>query len=193
MPRPARKCRLFADSDFFAALVLLTNALNSTRAVMKLTRWQKTKASVFLFIMGVKRRITFGVRVALIDGEKIFLIRHTYMPGWQLPGGGVEPGETAAFSAAREVAEETGFRVTGPLELFALYHNVVVTDRDHVALYLCRQFEKTTEFKPNYEVAEIGWFHFDALPDGTTKGTRQRVDEIFKGAAVNTTWAGDQL
>jgi len=190
--RPTRKWRLFAKGDFVATLVLLTKRLYSKRTIMKLTRWQKTKASVFLFIMGVKRRITFGVRVALIDGEKIFLIRHTYMPGWQLPGGGVEPGETAAYSAEREVEEETGYKVAGPLELFALYHNVVVTDRDHVALYVCRQFERA-DFKPNSEVAEVGWFHFDALPEGATKGTRQRVDEIFRGVAINATWAGDQL
>ena len=40
--------------------------------------------------------MTFGVRAAVIDAEnRIFLVKHTYVPGWYLPGGGVDPGETA--------------------------------------------------------------------------------------------------
>lgn len=160
---------------------------------MKLTRWQKTKASVFLFYTGVKRRMTLGARIALIDGENVLLLRHTYMPGWQFPGGGIEPGETASVSAGREAFEETGFRPTGPVTLFGLYHNVVVTNRDHVALYLCREFEKVQEFKPSFEVAEIGWFHYRQIPEDTSVGTRQRIAEIFEGAPQSLTWSGDHL
>lgn len=42
---------------------------------------------VFLFTRGA----TLGVRAACYDGTgRIFLVRHTYLPGWYLPGGGVE-------------------------------------------------------------------------------------------------------
>ena len=155
----------------------------------ELTRWQRIKARSFLFAVGMRRRMTLGVRAMLIDGDRIFLIRHTYMPGWQLPGGGIEPGETAELSAAREIDEETGYRVIGRPKLFGFYQNLsAATNRDHVALYLCRDFEKLRDFAPNYEIAEAGWFGIDALPEQSTSGTHRRVAEVFGGAEPTATW-----
>ena len=45
---------------------------------------------------------------------RVLLVRRARAPAvgrWSLPGGRVEPGETAAAAAVREVAEETGLRV----------------------------------------------------------------------------------
>jgi 8-oxo-dGTP pyrophosphatase MutT (NUDIX family) len=156
---------------------------------MQLTRWQWLRTRAFLFAVGVQRRMTLGVRVALIEGERILLLRQTYMPGWQLPGGGVEPGESAEFAAARELLEETGYRPTAPMPLFGFYHNVnSTTNRDHVALFLCREFEQVRPFTANGEIAETGWFPIDALPAETGAGTRRRVQEIFHGEPPRAEW-----
>jgi 8-oxo-dGTP pyrophosphatase MutT (NUDIX family) len=156
---------------------------------MQLSSWQRLRTRAFLFAIGLKRRMTLGARVVMIDGDRVFLIRQAYMPGWQFPGGGVEPGETSEVSAARELLEETGYRPTAPMQLFGLYHNInEMTNRDHVALYLCRDFEKLREFAPNIEIAEAGWFPIDGLPVEASSGTARRIGEIFGSNPISATW-----
>ena len=133
---------------------------------MQMNRFQRVRAKVFLTLKGIWHRLTVGARVMLVDGDKVFLIRHTYVPGWQFPGGGVDPGETVEAAARREVEEETGYRVTGEMALQHIFHNTsTVTDRDHVAFYVATQFEQAFVFKPNREIAEAGWFDRRALPE----------------------------
>jgi 8-oxo-dGTP pyrophosphatase MutT (NUDIX family) len=156
---------------------------------MELTTWQRLRTRAYLFAVGVKRHMTLGTRVALIDGDKIYLIRQTYLPGWHFPGGGVEPGETAAFSGGRELEEETGYRPCEPMELRGLYLNVnSATNRDHIAFFVCRRFEKVAEVGPNYEIAEAGWFPLDALPAEATPPTQRRVEEMVAGAPAAAMW-----
>lgn len=156
---------------------------------MQMNGFQRLRAKVFLTLKGIVQRITLGTRIMLVDGDKVFLIRHTYIPGWQFPGGGVDPGETVDAAARREVLEETGYRVTGPLEFFGIYHNAsTVTDRDHVVFYVAKAFELGFEFKPNREIAEAGWFDRSALPQKVTPATSQRIDEYFDHAPRREIW-----
>jgi 8-oxo-dGTP diphosphatase len=42
------------------------------------------------------------------EGGRVLLVRPTYKPGWDIPGGYLHPGETPTEAAAREVSEELG-------------------------------------------------------------------------------------
>jgi ADP-ribose pyrophosphatase YjhB (NUDIX family) len=135
------------------------------------------------------RGLTLGVRAAAIDaGGRVFLVRHTYVPGWHLPGGGVEPGETAHEALARELREEARIEIAGEARLLGVYLNRHASDRDHVLVYVVRRFRVAEAKTRDREIAEAGFFAADALPDGVTAGTRARLDEIFRGDPPALLW-----
>lgn len=155
---------------------------------MSARRWEKLKFALMLRALGLYRQITLGTRCAVIVDRKVLLIRHAYVSGWQFPGGGVEPGESAEQSVRREVREETGFDIDGPLRLFGLYHSTVYTNRDHVAFYIADQAEQAFAFVPNREIAEIGWFDLDHLPEGLSLATGNRLAEISGSRPPDGRW-----
>ncbi|MYZ46723.1 NUDIX domain-containing protein [Rhizobiales bacterium L72] len=133
--------------------------------------------------------MTLGVRAMLLKDGEVLLVRHTYLPGWYLPGGGVERGETCVAALEREIGEEAGAVLSGPAELFGLYRNPRVDRRDHVALYVCRQWEQALPLAvPNREIAACARFALDRLPDDATAATRARIAEVIAGAPQSLDW-----
>ncbi|RLP26397.1 NUDIX domain-containing protein [Mesorhizobium sp. YM1C-6-2] len=134
--------------------------------------------------------MTFGVRGLVYDADQtsVFLIRHTYVPGWQLPGGGVEVGETAIEALQRELFEEGNIEIAGSPLLKSIHFNRQASRRDHVALYLVESYRQTAPKLPDREIAEGGFFPLDRLPDMTTPATRRRIAEVFGGAPASPDW-----
>lgn len=135
------------------------------------------------------RPMTLGVRAVLLDPEdQVMLVRHSYVPGWHCPGGGVEPGETAQDAMRREVREEANVEIEGAVVLHGLFFNNHVSRRDHVAVYVARQWRQTAPRTRDWEILEAGLFARDALPQGTTAATRRRLAEVLDGRDVAPTW-----
>src|SRR5215470_6695277 len=128
-------------------------------------RFEPLLRHVFHLCWRVTRGLTFGVRGVVLDADgKVFLIHHTYVSGWQLPGGGVEAGETMLEALRRELMEEGGIEVLAEPVLHGLFFNNHVSSRDHVAIYVVRQFRQDRMPKPNREISACGFFAVDALP-----------------------------
>ena len=137
----------------------------------------------------IARGMTLGVRGVVLDGEdKVFLVRHSYVAGWHLPGGGVEVGETFLEALRRELVEEGRIELTGEPILHGLFFNGHVSRRDHVAVYVVRQFRQDRLPEPNHEIIECGFYDAGALPAETTRGTRLRIAEVLDGAVPIATW-----
>jgi 8-oxo-dGTP diphosphatase len=115
--------------------------------------------------------------LALIRGDEVLLIQRARAPYrglWTLPGGRLDPGETAEQAVVREVGEETGLRVG---------EAVPVLTRDIEADWRLAVFASTEfsgEVIPADEIATWCWVRPDdasGLP--TTPGLAEVLDLAF--------------
>lgn len=135
------------------------------------------------------RGMTLGVRGAVLnDRGEVFLVRHSYTPGWHLPGGGVEVGETLDEALAKELREEGCVTLTGAPVLHGVCFNRRASRRDHVAVYVVRDFVVAGEKQPDREIVEARFFPLADLPEGTTPATRRRLEEITGSRPCDTDW-----
>ena len=133
------------------------------------------------------RGISLGVRACVRnDRGQILLIRHSYLPGWHFPGGGVEFGETAAEAVERELAEEGGVSVITPPRLVGLFRNPEWTAGDHVAFY---QIEHWAPCPTSWgvEIDAAAFFGEHSLPADAHPSVRRRLAEAA-GAPQNSLW-----
>ncbi|MGD9914333.1 MAG: NUDIX domain-containing protein [Rhizobiaceae bacterium] len=154
------------------------------------TGWPGLRGRLFHLYFRLARPMTLGVRALVhnVADDTVFLIRHTYVPGWQLPGGGVEAGETMEEALARELMEEGNIELRAKPELRSMHFNRQASRRDHVALYVITRFTQTGPRLPDREIAEAGFFRRDALPAGTTPATHRRLAEVFGGKPPSADW-----
>lgn len=140
-------------------------------------------------VFRVTRGMTLGVRaVVLGEDDTVFLVRHTYAPGWHLPGGGVETGQTLEQALAMELREEANIRLVGQPVLHGVFLNRRVSKRDHVAVFVVRDFLQDGPKQADGEIAEGRFFPLTDLPEGTTRGTRARLREVIDEDISTPEW-----
>ncbi len=140
----------------------------------------------------LSRPLTLGVRALVRDEEgRILLVRHTYAPGWALPGGGVERRETAPQALAKELREEAGIILAPSARpaLFGLYSNRAIFPGDHVALYIVAPGQwRRAAWRPTREIAEARFFALSEIPPDATPGTLRRLREVLEGLPPAEDW-----
>jgi 8-oxo-dGTP pyrophosphatase MutT (NUDIX family) len=116
------------------------------------------------------------------------LLRHTYTPGWHFPGGGVEKNETAARAMVRELKEEAGIEAAEKdLQLVSIHANHAFFPNDHVLLFRVNKWTQG-EATSRGEIAEIRFVDPLNPPEGVSKGTNNRLKEVFRAQAVSELW-----
>jgi 8-oxo-dGTP pyrophosphatase MutT (NUDIX family) len=122
----------------------------------------------------VARPTVRGVKCAIVDGDRILLVRHTYgSRAWDLPGGAIKRREAPIDAAVREVAEELGLDIADwrPLQTIAgrAGHR---RDRLHCFQTEVRSPQLTVDAG---EIAAAEWFSRSALPTELGRYVRRIV------------------
>lgn len=142
----------------------------------------------YRFAMRRVRGLTLGARAMVFDGEgRVLLIEHSYTPGWHLPGGGVERGESVELAVIRELEEEAGIVPTGRPLLVSMHDNSRSFPGDHVLLYRVDAWTEVPATSRG-EILRRQWFDPRALPDAVTAGTRRRLAEVLDGTPPDLFW-----
>ncbi|HUQ16285.1 MAG TPA: NUDIX domain-containing protein [Candidatus Saccharimonadales bacterium] len=138
-------------------------------------RWQRR------FMTVAHDRFLVGVTGLGVDARgRVLLARHRFgAPQWRFLGGFLAPRERVEDALAREIAEETGLRI----EVGPILEVVTGFKWARVELVFAYRVTGGTEALGG-EVAELGWFGPEALPD-------IRADQrglIERHAATASTW-----
>jgi 8-oxo-dGTP pyrophosphatase MutT (NUDIX family) len=169
------------------------DASSKAPAVMNLQNLRRTfepaLRRVFHLYWRFARGMTLGVRGVVLDSDnRVFLVKHSYVSGWHLPGGGVEVGETFCGALKRELMEEGRIELSAEPVLHGVFFNSYASRRDHVAVYVVRDFRQDRLPEPNREIIDCGFFEAGALPQDTTEGTRLRIAEVLENKRPIATW-----
>jgi len=129
------------------------------------------------YILHLLGASTVGVRAIVINtNQEVLIVKHTYRPGWFLPGGGVKNGETAYDAIKRELYEETGIILLEEPILYDIYFHVFMGVNDYPITFIVKKFKVTKINDP--EIEEIMWCPINKLPLDITPGSKNRINEF---------------
>lgn len=134
------------------------------------------------------RGMTLGVRGIVSDADgRVLLVEHSYLHGWWLPGGGVDRGETAETALARELREEAGVVLAGPVRLLSVHANERFFRGDHVLVYHVPAWTRGGASQHG-EIVGAEFFAPDALPADVNAASARRIAEWRGLAAPDPNW-----
>jgi 8-oxo-dGTP pyrophosphatase MutT (NUDIX family) len=141
-------------------------------------------------------RIAVGCSAAIFDqDQRVLLTKRADNGEWCLPGGHMEPGESATEACIREVLEETGFSGT-VAALIGVYSSPTFLieypggSRLHIVALLFEVIGERVWFERSMEVTEQRFFARYELPAVSVfEFHRQRIDDCFEYAKDREGWS----
>jgi 8-oxo-dGTP pyrophosphatase MutT (NUDIX family)/predicted N-acetyltransferase YhbS len=119
-----------------------------------------------------------GAFTAIVDDrDRLLLMHRNDIDVWEMPGGGVDDGESPWEAAVRETSEEVGLDI----------------EIDRLVGVYWKPLENTTVFqfvaaahtgrpRPSDEADDVGWFGFDDLPPNVRPAIKERIADVRAGA-----------
>jgi 8-oxo-dGTP pyrophosphatase MutT (NUDIX family) len=130
---------------------------------------------------------TFGVRAIPVTAEgAVVLVRHTYLDGWYLPGGGRATHESPEKAALRELREEIGLIAHDEVRHLGELTSNPNFRRDTTSLFVVTGV--TFAARHSLEIDAVAAFAPGALPADTRPTTRLRIEEWLDGRPPPPEW-----
>jgi len=122
---------------------------------------------------------TVGVFAAIFDPQgRILCVKLNYGPlSWTTPGGRVEAGESPVAALIREIHEESGYHA----QVERLVGVYAAPFKDDIVLMMTARIISSDGWAPNGEIAQIGFFARDALPEPMNSRVQRRILDAFAG------------
>ena len=94
-------------------------------------------------------------KVFITNAEgKFLVVKTTYSPDWDIPGGHCDPGESPDLAACRELWEETGLKVETMQQFGVIFYPKLRT----VQVLFTHQLDSTPDLKAdNVEISDLRW------------------------------------
>jgi ADP-ribose pyrophosphatase YjhB (NUDIX family) len=124
------------------------------------------------------------VRAAVFREGRLLLVKERSDGGWTLPGGWADPCQSAAECVAREVEEESGYRVR-PVQLLAVFDRSKHPHEPPFASHIYKLFFRCELIggapAATLETEECAFFAEDALPPlSLTRITQDELAAVFE-------------
>ena len=104
-----------------------------------------------------------------------------------MPGGRVKTGESLVGAMQRELLEETGIELPEtPQEVHGVFSSFKEHKSDHVVVFVVTDWSVGSSVSP--EIAEVGFFGADEVPQGTSAATTRRIKEHMTGVPPGHRW-----
>jgi 8-oxo-dGTP diphosphatase len=117
----------------------------------------------------MNQELKVGVATIITRNDKVLLVKRKGVHGagsWSTPGGHLDFGESPEFCAAREAKEEVDLDVVN-IRFRAITNDVFESDGKHyISIWMDGEsLSGEPKISADYEVAELGWFTWDSLPE----------------------------
>lgn len=126
----------------------------------------------------------YATGIACISGDKVLVVKREvddFLGGmYELPGGGIDAGETFEQGAEREMLEETGLEVTRIVQVYRAFDYTSQSGKPTRQINFIAECS-STNVKLSHEHTEFRWISKNELPDiQTTNEMRRSIEEVFE-------------
>ena len=119
-----------------------------------------------------------GAQIIVLRGEEVLLIKTTYRPHWEFPGGKIEDFEAPESAGIRETKEEARIFVKRIERKLGTYVKKRFFTTITIHVYVAGDWDELDLWKPNLEIGAREFFPINNLPSDISPATKRRIEEL---------------